>query len=105
MSCSVVCRCSSDLALLWLCSRPAAAAPIRPPSLGIAICHRCSHPPKKDKRKKEGEGGRKEGRKKKKVALKRQKTKKVKKKKKKAIQLPQPISETQMTPLISGLVY
>ena len=29
-SCSVSCRCSLDLALLWLWSRPAAAALIRP---------------------------------------------------------------------------
>ena len=30
MSCGVSYRCSSDLALLWLWYRPAAAAPIRP---------------------------------------------------------------------------
>ena len=30
MSCGVGCRCSSDLALLWLWRRPAAAALIRP---------------------------------------------------------------------------
>ena len=30
MSCSVVCRRSSVLVLLWLWCRPAAAAPIRP---------------------------------------------------------------------------
>ena len=30
MSCGVGCRCSSDLALLWLWYRPAATAPIRP---------------------------------------------------------------------------
>ena len=30
MSCSVGCRCSSNLALLWLWCRPAAAAPIWP---------------------------------------------------------------------------
>ena len=30
MSCSVGQRCGSDLALLWLWCRPAAAAPIRP---------------------------------------------------------------------------
>ena len=30
VSCSVVCRCCSDPALLWLWCRPAAAAPIRP---------------------------------------------------------------------------
>ena len=30
MSCGVGPRCGSDLALLWLWCRPAAAAPIRP---------------------------------------------------------------------------
>ena len=29
-SCGVVCRCGSDLALLWLWHRPAAVAPVRP---------------------------------------------------------------------------
>ena len=29
LSCSIGCRCSSDLALLWLWYRPAATAPIR----------------------------------------------------------------------------
>ena len=29
MSCGVGCRCGSDLALLWLCCRPEATAPIR----------------------------------------------------------------------------
>ena len=29
-SCGVACRCGSDLALLWLWCRPAAAAPIQP---------------------------------------------------------------------------
>ena len=32
MSCGVDCRGGSDLALLWLWSRPAATAPIRPPA-------------------------------------------------------------------------
>ena len=30
MSCGVVCRCGSDLVLLWLWHRPAATAPIGP---------------------------------------------------------------------------
>ena len=30
MSCGVGCRCSSDLALLWLCPRPVATAVIGP---------------------------------------------------------------------------
>ena len=30
MSCGIVCRCDSDLALLWLWCRPAAVALIRP---------------------------------------------------------------------------
>ena len=53
MSCGVVCRCSSDLALLWLWRRLAAVAPIRPPSLGITICRECD--PKKQKKKRERE--------------------------------------------------
>ena len=40
MSCGVGHRYSSDLALLWLWCRPAAVAPIGPPSLGTSICHR-----------------------------------------------------------------
>ena len=30
VSCGIGCRCGSDPALLWLCHRPAAAAPIEP---------------------------------------------------------------------------
>jgi len=37
VSCGVDCRCGLDPALLWLWHRPAAIAPIRPPSLGISI--------------------------------------------------------------------
>ena len=32
MSCGVGCRRGSDPELLWLCCRPAAAAPIQPPA-------------------------------------------------------------------------
>ena len=41
-------RCGSDMALLWLWLRPAAVAPIRPPSLGTSICRGCS--PRKGKK-------------------------------------------------------
>ena len=41
MSCSGGHRLGLDLVLLWLWCRLAAAAPIRPPSLGTSICHRC----------------------------------------------------------------
>ena len=44
------CRCGLDLALLWLWLRPAATAPIRPPSLGASICLTCG--PKRAKRQK-----------------------------------------------------
>ena len=43
MSCAVGCRCSWDLALLWLWYRPESAAPIRPlawelpHALGVAL--------------------------------------------------------------------
>ena len=53
MSCGVGCRCSSDLALLWLWCRPAAAAPIQllalepPCAAGVAL--------KKKKKKKKDE--------------------------------------------------
>ena len=50
MSCSVGHRHGSDLSLLWLQHRPAAAGLSRPPSLGTSICHRCG--PKKIKKKK-----------------------------------------------------
>ena len=40
-------RCSSDLVLLWLWGRPAAAAPIQPLAQKTSICHRCSHKKKK----------------------------------------------------------
>ena len=39
-----------DATLLWLWCRPAAAAPIRPPSLGTSICP--GYSPKKQKKKK-----------------------------------------------------
>ena len=48
MSCGVGHRDSSDLALLWLCHRPAAAALIGLPSLGTFIG--CGRGPKKDKK-------------------------------------------------------
>ena len=51
MSCGVGHRDSSDLALLWLCHRPAAAALIGLPSLGTFIC--CGRGPKKDKKQKQ----------------------------------------------------
>ena len=47
---SVVHRRSLDLAWLWLWHRPAAVAPVQPPSLGTSICCGCS--PKKTKKKK-----------------------------------------------------
>ena len=50
MSCGVGCRRGSDPAWLWLWCRPAAAAPIGPPSLGISICRRCGHKKKKKNR-------------------------------------------------------
>ena len=50
MSCGVGRRCGSDLLLLWLWCRPAAVAPIRPPSLRTAIC--CNYSPKNQKKKK-----------------------------------------------------
>ena len=55
-SCGVGRTCSSDLALLWLWCRPAAATPIQP-LLGTSIYHRCG--PKKTKRqqKKRVQGG------------------------------------------------
>ena len=43
VSCGGGHRCSSDLALLWLWNRLAAAAPIPPPSLGTSIFRRCGH--------------------------------------------------------------
>ena len=45
VSCGLRHRCGSDLAWLWC--RPAAAAPVWPPSLRTSICHRYS--PKKKK--------------------------------------------------------
>ena len=48
MSCGVGHRRGSDLARLWLWRRPAAAAPIQPPSLGTSICHKRG--PKKKKK-------------------------------------------------------
>ena len=46
MRCGIGCRCSSDLALLWLWHRPASIAPVRP--LETSICCGCS--PKKTKK-------------------------------------------------------
>ena len=51
VSCGVGHRCSSDLALLWLCCRLAAAAHNSTPSLGTSIWSRCT-PPRKSKKKK-----------------------------------------------------
>ena len=42
-------RRGSDPELLWLWCRPAAAAPMGPPSLGTSICYGCD--PKKRKKK------------------------------------------------------
>ena len=59
MSCGVGHRRGSDLVLLWLWRRPAAVAPIRPPSLGTlpyaagAALKRQKDQKKKKKRKKE----------------------------------------------------
>ena len=50
MNRGVSCRHSSDLALLWLWHRLAAAAPIQPLSLGTSICPGCG--PKIEKKKK-----------------------------------------------------
>ena len=47
VSCAVGCRHGSDPTWLWLWCRLAAVAPIRLPSLGTSICHRCG--PKKQK--------------------------------------------------------
>ena len=49
MSCGIGCKCGSDPRLLWLWRRLVGAAPIRPPHLGISICHGCG--PKKTKKK------------------------------------------------------
>ena len=43
-----------DPALLWLWSRPGAAAPIRPLAQGVSVC--CRFGPKKQKKKKEEKG-------------------------------------------------
>ena len=50
MSCGVGHRHGSDPALLWPWCRPAAMAPVGPPSLRTSMCWRCS--PKKIKKKK-----------------------------------------------------
>ena len=50
LSCGVGRRPGSDLRLLWTWHKLAATAPMRPPSLGTSICHRCS--PRKTKKKK-----------------------------------------------------
>ena len=57
MSCGVGCRLISDPALLWLCCRPAATAPIRPlawepPYATGATLGTAKRPKKKKKKKK-----------------------------------------------------
>ena len=53
MSCGIACRCSLDLALLWLWHRPEAAVPVRPLALehpyatGAALEKAKRHPPQK----------------------------------------------------------
>ena len=62
MSCGVGCRRGSDLALLWLWGRPAAAAPIQPLAWELPYTDRSCGP--KKQRKKEGrEEGVRKGRK------------------------------------------
>ena len=51
VNCGVSRRHGSDPVLLWLWCRPAATAPIRPPSLGTSTCCECS--PQKTKKKKQ----------------------------------------------------
>ena len=61
MSCSVGHRHGSDLALLWLCHRPAPTAPIRPLAwepayaVGAAIKKKDKRQKKKKEKKKEKE--------------------------------------------------
>ena len=52
MSYGVGQRCGSDPAMLWLLSKPAAAAPIGPPSLASSIYCECGPKTKRQKKKK-----------------------------------------------------
>ena len=56
MSCSVGCRCGSDLAMLWLWHRPAATASIGPlawePSYAVGVAQEMAKRQKKKKEKK-----------------------------------------------------
>ena len=65
-SCGVVCRHSSDLALLWLWCRPAAVAPIgslawEPPCATCMALKSKERKNERERKKKEGKKGRKPG--------------------------------------------